>query len=106
VLPQRNLTLLQKTNCVINAIASLHAPGANAQEAVDTIVKALAETVNKLDRELQDVRPDYTEDEYAMLIRYADACKQMVIGALHFSLRSSRYAVSVGKEDNSLEIPL
>jgi hypothetical protein len=99
---------LQKTNCVINAVASLHYPGGflTVQDAVDTIVEKLVETVNQLDQGLEEARANFTEEEYAKLIRYANACKQMVIGTLYFSLRSSRYAVSVGEEDNSLEITL
>ncbi|KAH7359299.1 isoprenoid synthase domain-containing protein [Plectosphaerella cucumerina] len=98
-----------KTNCVINAVASLHQDTGGwlaVQDAIDTIVEKLVETVKQLDQDLEDARANFTEDEYAKLIRYANACKQMVIGTLYFSLRSSRYAVSVGEEDNSLEITL
>lgn len=97
---------MQKTDCIINAVASLHTLGGDVQDAIDQIVKLLDTTISDLDRDLEAVRGEYTEAEYDMLIEYADACKQMVIGTLYFSLRSSRYAVAVNDEDNSMEIIL
>ncbi|KAH6682217.1 isoprenoid synthase domain-containing protein [Plectosphaerella plurivora] len=95
-----------KTDCIINAVASLHVPGGDVQDAIDQVVKLLDTTISDLDRDLEAVRDEYIEAEYGMLIEYADACKQMVIGTLYFSLRSSRYAVAVNDEDNSMEITL
>lgn len=88
-------------------MSALHTPGGNLQKAAEIIVKNLILSIGTFDAEVKAFGQDLGGAERRLLERYANACRDMVVGTLHFSLQSSRYAVAEGtKDDKTLEIAL
>ncbi|OHE90338.1 hypothetical protein CORC01_14363 [Colletotrichum orchidophilum] len=96
-----------KAESVVNAVPILMGEGKSLQQAIDSLLTELQDSVAIFERAASVLEEAAGEIGQKIIKKYCDACRCMVTGSVQFTLESTRYKLAgCMSKDGSLDILL